>query len=836
MARAALARFFAAVVPERAEARVRVHVNDRLLQVVQLAPGAVAQHVDVPAELLGEGRVKIALELEGRARPSFLAALRGFTPDVSRRDRPELRIVRQELLRPAPIEKGKPLAVGFTTLAQPAQPEWANHVTELALGELADVELSAALDSAGTSNHGGDTYTLTLPLPAGIDVLPGSIRGDFVSFAERPGELRFQLLGKQSQPTLRMTLLGRVVGDWRVLPPVIRSNVELDRAASGDALTLRVLPRGATPRDSYRPTPDELLDRARRRFNAGERAAAAVPLEQLLAEFGPQLKDDAFRDAARMLLFVALDSGDAPRIVRSFEVLKEKDPEFTLAVETVRQVAAAYRSIAEHERALELEEALIDETFGRDLQVTALLTGEKRWRDAFALRERLWLEYPDSAAVKQSYLALSDEMLSLAPQAHESAELRAQNLDRVTLQRDGMRILMRFLAFAPSDPLAPEAGLALVSAWLSLADWDSASALAERLAKRWKEPRFADSFLYSKAVAEWSEGHDDVARSLLERIATADYVDAAGHHTPSINRDLAWYILAQIHHARRDATAAALCYERIAEAFPDAREALQGIRERVLSLPEATSARPGQKATIAVTSKNLAEAELLVYSVDLMTLCLREKNLSGIAGVNLAGIAPVTRVSVALAKEAVLAPATTTVELPLPAAGAYLVLARSEEHHASGLVLVSPLELQVKEDSGGRVRTHVVDGASGAYVRDVDVRVIGSANDAFIAGRTDPRGLFVADRVVGSATVIARHGNSDYAFWRGTRLLGEADKQQQVDRANAEFKDAATNDAERYLKNVLELNRSLQNQRAENLQGELRKQGKGVQIKKVGDQ
>ncbi len=828
LVRAALARFYADVVPERSEAVVRVRVNDRLLPPVLMPAGAGAQAVAIPAELLREGKVKVELELEGRARPSYAALLRGFTPDVRRTDRDDLRWSNVVVSAPAPLLRGRPLDTGFSVLSETPRDSWINTRAELAVGELAEVQLSCYLGRESVDADDTDPYELAVALPAGVELLPGSLNGNFTTFALRPGAIDVRLLRTSSWTSLRFTVVGRVPGDWRALPPQARSAVELHRAANGEEWKLRVLPVGAKSADPYRPTPDELFSRGKRLFEAGERAAAAVPLEALVAEFGAKLKEAAQREVARMLLACALEAGDATRIVRSFETVKEKDPALALPADEVRAVAAAYRSLEEHEPALELTRALIDETFRRDLQLPAMLAGANRMRASFELRERLWLDYPDTPAVKQSYLALSDDLLALAPRAHESALLRAEKLDRATLQRDGMRILMRFLAFSPSDPLAPEAGLGLVTAWLAIEEWEAASGLAERLAKRWSEPRFADSFLYSKAVAEWSLGHDDAARALLERIAVAEYVDASGRKVPSVNRDLAWYILAQIHHARRDAAAAMRCYEKVAGAFPDARDALHGLRERLLELPEVTSARPGEKPQVELRSKNLARAQLLVYPVDLMTLCLREKNLSGIAGVNLAGIAPAARLDVDLAKESQFEPHTTKVALDLPQAGAYLVLVRADEHHASGLVLVTPLDLQVKEESDGRMRIHVQDAASGAFLRDVDVRVIGSRNDAFTAGRTDPRGLFVAEGLEGTATVIARAGERAYAFWRGARQLG---REEQSKRKEAEHGgDDQFREQGDYLKNVVELNRGLQQQRASNLEQEFKKAGQAVPV------
>src|SRR5262249_50354169 len=170
----------------------------------------------------------------------------------------------------------------------------------------------------------------------------------------------------------------------------------------------------------------ELFPRARVAYDSGDRATARTHLEKLLADWRDQLRVEALRDSARMLLFCAIDAKDAGSIVRSFEMLKEKDPEFTLGFEPVLSVAAAYRKLEEHERALLLLQATLDETFGKDLKVAGLLSDQGRCKPSFELLERLWREYPDAPPMLQAYLALSDNLLTRAPKAHEDARLRAE--------------------------------------------------------------------------------------------------------------------------------------------------------------------------------------------------------------------------------------------------------------------------------------------------------------------------------------------------------------------------------------------------------------------------
>src|SRR5262249_60065424 len=115
------------------------------------------------------------------------------------------------------------------------------------------------------------------------------------------------------------------------------------------------------------------------------------------------------------------------------------------------------------------------------------------------------------------------------------------------------------------------------------------------------------------------------------------------------------------------------------------------------------------------------------------------------------------------------------IDLPIKKEGAYLVMVRGDNLYASGIVLVSPLELEVLEEpDAGRVRVTVRDAATGDFVSKVQVKVIGSGNAGFISGETDLRGVFVAEGIKGQAAAVARKGAAQYAFYRGTTPLGAA--------------------------------------------------------------
>jgi hypothetical protein len=54
----------------------------------------------------------------------------------------------------------------------------------------------------------------------------------------------------------------------------------------------------------------------------------------------------------------------------------------------------------------------------------------------------------------------------------------------------------------------------------------------------------------------------------------------------------------------------------------------------------------------------------------------------------------------------------------------------------------------------------------------VHVKVIGTRNGDFVSGETDLRGVFVADSIQGTSTVIAQSDGDRYAFFRGQTQLG----------------------------------------------------------------
>ena len=662
------------------------------------------------------------------------------------------------------------------------------------------------------------------------------MQGPVESWIERDGRL-FVDIGHTGggSTTIEFRLRGLVPGKYRTLPVTVRSAYDPSVFGVGSFGTLEVMPRGVVASNPYRATPDELYHLGVAEYERGDKDLAWQHLRELDESFGDDLQNRALLESSRIMLELAVDRNDANRIVKFFEILKEKNPSLTVTFARMAVIAEAYRDLGEYERATRVLAAVAEETFSLDLQVVRVLEEQNDFHSATEALHRFWLDYPDFPAVVETALTLADRMLVIAPNAFKDRSLRAAHRDRAVLLYESVMLLERFLALYSEDPIAPDAALNLVSAHLDLEDFERASKLAEEFAGRYQTPTFNDAFVYTQAVAEWTMGNDKKSTELLEGIANAVYTDPSGRKTYSENRELAFYILAQIHHAKRDFVNAATYYERVRTVFADADLVLEGFRRRALAVDEVTEVSPGDKAKFELHYRNLDQAELLVYPVDLMTLYLREKNLAGITSVNLAGIEPVIRRSVKLPDNGSMRQQDYEVELKLPEAGAYLVICRSESIHASGMILVSDFELEVAMVGTQGVRVQAVDRENGKYLRDVDVRVIGANDSNFISGRTDPRGLYLADGFHGAATVIARHGGRHYAFYRGTGPGSFNPAQLDLMPSDKDGKRSQGEmlDSESYLNNVRNFNGLQQESRSQNLRKKQESQSLGVELNKL---
>ena len=395
---------------------------------------------------------------------------------------------------------------------------------------------------------------------------------------------------------------------------------------------------------------------------------------------------------------------------------------------------------------------------------------------------RILREYPPEPYVASARYALAQQVYAKGDALVDDAALRAkfrkQAITRIDLVQQALKMLESFVTSYPEDPAADEAAFSLASALLELKQYQTAMEASQQYAQRYPESSFVESYWYTAGFCQFALGQHDAALATCRKVAQMKRKDQqTGQVVEAENRWQAVYILGQIHHSLGQAAEAIREYARVKDRYPDAAQAIAYFTRKEIRLPEVTTLRPDEMKQVELSFRNIASCDIRVYKIDLMKFSLLNRNLKNITQINLAGIRPYHTAAIPLGDGKDYRDRKHLLEMPLAEEGAYLVVCRGANMHTSGLVLVSSLIVDVQEDrESGRVRTTVkeVSNAEGLaqYLADVHVKVIGSNNDAFTAGATDLRGVYVADSIAGTSTVIAEASGGKYAFFRGTTNLG----------------------------------------------------------------
>lgn len=749
-----------------------VFVNDREAGRLAIDDQSGTQSLAVPPALLKPGaKQRVLFQMRGRGQYTFHCLWGGFVPAERLKSTTDDWHVRR-YYEPAPREfHGRELPRGFG-IVEGNYRTFRNPLTQLAAGARGRVELQCWRQNDGRfRDEQLDYLVVTEPLPSGVAVVEASIRGGFERYELGPGQISFFLGNRRGFETISFEVAGYLPGTYRAGPTLVRSAYRPERLAVSEPTPLAVLPEGAAGEDVYRLTPDELLALGQQHFARREFAEAARYLSQLLAEW--RIRPQPYGEAVGMLLDAHLVLGPPREIVRYFELVKERTPEREIPFADILRVGAAYDALGEYERSYLVYRATVESRFFRELSVSGFLEEQGEFVRGVAVMHDLLTSYPPEPYLAANEYALAQRVYAYAPRAAADARLRKQGLGRVSLIHAAAARLDAFLTSYPDDPAADEAAFALANAWRELEQFQRMITAARRYAERYPESNYVDSYWYLVGYGHFALGEHDQALAMCRKVAETTRTDPrTGRVQESPNKWQAIYILGQVFHSLGRAQEAIDEYARVAARFPDAAEAIAYFRRRAVELDEVTTIRPGEPARFELRWRNVTACDLRVYRIDLMKLGLLKRDLTGITQVNLAGIRPQHEATLELLEAEDFRDHRRQIDLPLKEEGAYLVVVRGGDLHASGLVLVSPLELDVQEDpASGRVRATVKEAGLDRFLPRVELRVIGSRNPEFVAGQTDLRGVFVADAIQGRATVLARADGDRYAFFRGSSDL-----------------------------------------------------------------
>ncbi|MFH1745786.1 MAG: outer membrane protein assembly factor BamD, partial [Planctomycetota bacterium] len=836
--------------------------------------------IELSGAELQPGKQRIDFTFAGRGEYAYAVTLRAFSrgfPDPDSMPRDVLRAVDRRVWPPKLEYNGRVINAGFSVTVRH---KWfRNEARHLNVGQVAAVDVRLRRYERSDNAAGDRDYVVVKEtIPPGFRLLPDSVRGEFLSYDYADNVLTVYYGTQRDLGSLRYQMVATTPGVYRLPPAVIRSLYHPSLVHVNLPGELVVLPRDAENPDEYRMTPDELYHIGRRNFDDGHYDAARKYLEELLAGEW-LLNDEPYRESVRMLLTVALERDEPEAIVNYFEILKEKYPDLVVPFEQIIMVAQAYSRTGQHERAYLIYRATADASFIRDASVGGMLQEENRFLASIDFLEDLWRIYPDTPQVESTNYALSQTLYARANSPETVRPRRTadtngrQYVTRDEIIREVIQLLEQFLALYPTSPVGDEASYSLANALLDLNEYETVIARAAEFGARYPDSRWLDRFRYIQALALFHLGEFERASQLALQVSEATYRDEQGVERPSPNKWLALYIVGQIYHAQSRTADALEYYKKVRERFSDAAEAINLFEQRFVELPEVTifhpddagfreaeewTARLKQSSNAAGTPdcpsypapfvridyRNISSAVLQVYRVDLLKLALIEKNLAEITAVNLAGIKPIMEQTIKLGDGHDYVDKSFRVELAVesgmsvdesgrPAPGAYLVICRGDELFSSGLVLVTPLAIEVREDlPAHRARISVVDAITRRGLSDVHMKVIGTRMQRFVAGDSDLRGVFVAEDVQGYPTAVARDAAGHFAFHRSPgAVLAMLERDEPADEKPQEEQELSREKKTDYRFNLSSDNTQIQLGNEAKLKEMFKQQQKGVKVK-----
>ena len=704
-------------------------------------------------------------------------------------------------------------------------------VMQAAYGQLLRVVVKIANHPDAAWQSHGNFLQIEEEIPAGCLFVEGSLQCNAQGIERHGNRLRLRY-GPGTIGNVSYDVIALMPGTWTARAAVLADPYDPARCRRGTSNTLTILPPGQPTTEAYVMNRAEHLEAARLLFEAHKGTQCLVHLDALS---GGKLTQDEERDTARMRLWILAeqDSADARAMIGAFELLTERHPRLVIPFEKLLRVGAAYRRLNEFERAATVFRAALDGAFLADSGVSVALEDAGDYAGGVALQERLWHQYPDSQDVIGSLSGLAQSLSAKAPEVDKLPVRRGQKkLEKTALLTHSRDLLERFITLYPADGQADAAAFSLVNVYFTLKDYPGMVGAATAGAERHNSGPFGDSFKYMAALGYFWQGAFDKALATAAPVANGESKD----------RDYARYVTAQVYHAEGHPTEAIAWYQKVKSVYEDAAQAIALFEEKRVSLPEVTIFKPGDDVKLTLDYRNIKEGAVQLYKVDLLKLYLREKSLSNITRVDLAGIAPQAGETFTLGAGTDYEVKQKVLHLPVKEEGAYLAIVRGDNLFTSGLVLVSPLKLEVKENPEGSVRATVTDAATGKALADAEVKALGSSSQEVQSGTTDPRGVFEVGGIQGTSTVIVKQGANRYAFHRGSLTLGSHNPQPLLpELGNAPAAKPGTTAAPKrqvlekgeYLKNIDESNKAVQKSQIQNWESKRRSNSNGVEASDV---
>lgn len=763
---------------------------------------------------LTPGTNTIKTVMQGKGKLCLSATLTGFLPEFPKQDNEKFAISNRHYYHEQPTFKGQPLKASGRSVAKESEFQKIIRVY---------VELENQIKSQ-------QEVALIEQIPAGFSYLKGSLEGSHSGARIENNQLIITFRDNFKPRWIHYSLIASHAGTWNQVPSTMFPIDAPEKAVFGDTGSLTILPPGKKSSEPYKMTYLEHRELAALHFQHGENKQALTHLAAL-RKLSKQLNEDA--GIARITLWLETakkkpETPNAKLLVESFETLNARMPDLSIPFDKILKVGQAYRELKEFERGHYVFEATLEAGFAQDTYVGAALEDQGRFLDAIDYQKSIWQLYPDNGEITNTWFAMAQEVYSrsskarsLKPRITDPKDTKIKETDLI---KASQQMLDQFLYLHPEHPSADDVSYTMANTLFALKDYQGVVAHARRCHKRYPKSNYLSSFRYMEALGSFWLRDYDVAIKAASEVAQGDSQD----------KNLATFITAQIFHAKGQPAKAMEWYRPIKDQYPDARESIAYFEQKKITLDEVKVLPSGQKATITMKYRNIKQAQLKIYRVDLMKLYLKQKNLSNITNIELAGIAPKHELTVTLPQGDMTEDLEKSITLPLKKDGAYLILCRGDYLYTSGLVLITPLKLEVQEEPhAGSLRVHIKDRTTGKLLDNVHVKAIGSTDHTFRQGETDLRGIWKAEKLTGKPTVIARDTDGRYAFFRSTRPYHSQEKQSDDDAFAAPKKEGKASQKIDFNDNLMKGQKVLDSRNYKSYNEFRRTKGKGVKVNKA---
>ena len=736
---------------------VDVLVDGAVVRTVQTGPGTLAlgdRRFLVDGEW-SAGRHTVAFRLKGQGALHWTARWTGVVASKDLPADPHGITVNRNYLdpeqTPAPGEQPKPKP-GYDVLREAARPRFEPKMKEVvAQGETVLVRLTIR------PSQSLEYVLVEDPLPAGFEVVDDTTKGPFAWQERRDDKQVFFLSNLPAGGVLlEYHLQATHLGSFTALGTEASAMYapEFHGRAPGYRLSIR---RGDTAAGGERePTPDELFATAMQMAKDGEHESARSIFEALKQQ---PLRDDIVAIVETQLLVGAIARKDAKEIVRAREALVRRDPaRIPKDFDSERSISQAYESEGDVEVAAGLYRGLIARGFGL---------------------ERVWgkrLEAFEREADGLDHIGIALRRFPVSNATAQAAFERARRYAEVTrpegrplpkgkpMDSESIDALLDATAHFASTASAPQLGYALVQSARQAGDLSGAAQAAEAFLRRFPDHRLADEvwlFLADVRFRAFEDAPtpknaaavDAAAQPLIQK----QFPNDAGRLQRSPHRAHGYHLMARVRHVMGDLAGAVKYYDN-ARSIEDAAEALAWLREKRLDIDATRNVALGEPLAFALRYRNVAEATLKAYPVDLQVLFAIRKTLDGLHQIDLSGIVPAREWKQALPDAGDFREHEAQVTIPdVPSeAGVWLVVVKTDKLERSTLLVRSDLHVELQR-LGSKVRVHVTGpdgrGVGGAFV------TVSDGSKIRARGLTDGRGSFEAPGVGPRAFVVVSKGD-----------------------------------------------------------------------------